>query len=59
MSQFYSASIVGSLLAEPVKFIKTLDDLANSDLDIGIEDLGYNHNLFEVCFHFISFNDSK
>ncbi|XP_051154137.1 glutamate receptor-like [Leptopilina boulardi] len=48
MSQFYSASIVGSLLSAPTRFINTLDDLANSDLEIGVEDMGYNRNFFET-----------
>ncbi|XP_023288798.1 glutamate receptor 1 [Orussus abietinus] len=39
--QFYSASIVGSLLAEPPRYIKTLKDLLDSDMEIGIEDISY------------------
>ncbi|XP_051154126.1 ionotropic receptor 75a-like isoform X2 [Leptopilina boulardi] len=46
MSQYYSASIVGSLLAEPTKFINTIEDLANSDLEVGVEDVGYIRNFF-------------
>ncbi|XP_043471778.1 ionotropic receptor 75a-like isoform X1 [Leptopilina heterotoma] len=46
MSQYYSASIVGSLLAEPTRFINTIEDLANSDLEVGVEDVGYIRNFF-------------
>lgn len=41
MFQFYSASIVGSLLAPPKRFINTIRDLADSDLEIGYEDVAY------------------
>ena len=46
--QFYSASIVGSLLSEPTRFINTLEDLVNSNLEVGIEDMAYNYDLFAV-----------
>lgn len=46
--QYYSASIVGSLLAEPPRYINTLKDLLESDLAVGIEDIVYNHNFFAV-----------
>lgn len=49
MYQFYSASIVGSLLATPPKFIKNLWDLANSDLHVASEDTPYGRNFFRVC----------
>lgn len=48
--QFYSASIVGSLLAEHPKFINTLKDLVNSNLEVGIQEIAYTHNLFKVIF---------
>ncbi|XP_011502679.1 PREDICTED: glutamate receptor ionotropic, kainate 5-like [Ceratosolen solmsi marchali] len=47
MYQFYSASIVGSLLAESPKFINTLADLANSDLQVGCENTPYTRDYFK------------
>ncbi|XP_057323934.1 ionotropic receptor 75a-like [Microplitis mediator] len=44
--QFYSASIVGSLLAGKPKWINTLQDLADSNLEVGIEDIAYNYDFF-------------
>lgn len=49
--QFYSASIVGSLLMEKPKTIKTLRDLIDSPLQIGLEDIGYTRDYFRVSFH--------
>lgn len=46
--QFYSASIVGSLLGEPTRYINTLKDLLDSDLRVGIEDIAYNYDYFAV-----------
>lgn len=46
--QFYSASIVGSLLMEKPKTIKTLRNLIDSPLDAGIEDIVYNKDFFNV-----------
>ena len=46
--QFYSASIVGSLLAEKPRFIKTLKDLTESSLEVGIQDIAYNHDFFRA-----------
>ena len=46
--QFYSASIVGSLLSEPARFINTLEDLANSNLEVGMADADYVRNVFAV-----------
>lgn len=48
MFQFYSASIVGSLLMEKPKTIKTLRGLIDSPLKIGIEDIVYNKDFFRV-----------
>lgn len=48
MFQFYSASIVGSLLMEKPKTIKTLRGLINSPLKLGIEDIVYNKDFFKV-----------
>ncbi|XP_059225312.1 uncharacterized protein LOC106093890 [Stomoxys calcitrans] len=44
--QFYSASIVGTLLMEKPKTIRTLRDLIHSSLDIGIEDIPYTRDFF-------------
>ncbi|XP_046625652.1 ionotropic receptor 75a-like isoform X1 [Neodiprion virginianus] len=44
--QYYSASIVGSLLAEPPRYIKTLQDLLDSDMPVGLEDIAYTRNHF-------------
>lgn len=46
--QFYSASIVSSLLSEPPRTIKTLADLLKSQLKVLIEDIAYNYDFFEV-----------
>ncbi|XP_058986382.1 uncharacterized protein LOC131806366 [Musca domestica] len=46
--QFYSASIVGTLLMEKPKTIRTLRDLIHSSLEIGIEDIVYNRDYFCV-----------
>ena len=48
MYQFYSASIVGSLLAPPPKFINNLIDLADSELHVASEDIPYSHDYFKV-----------
>ncbi|KAL2744579.1 ionotropic receptor 75a-like isoform X1 [Vespula maculifrons] len=42
--QFYSASVVGSLLSEPPRFIHTLKNLSDSSLEVGIEDMAYNYD---------------
>ncbi|XP_033243627.1 uncharacterized protein LOC108165316 [Drosophila miranda] len=44
--QFYSASIVGTLLMEKPKTIKTLSDLVHSSLRVGMEDILYNRDYF-------------
>ncbi|XP_065360298.1 uncharacterized protein Ir64a [Calliphora vicina] len=44
--QFYSASIVGTLLMEKPKTIRTLRDLIHSNLEIGVEDIVYNRDYF-------------
>lgn len=46
--QFYSASIVGSLLMEMPKSIKTIRNLIDSPLSAGIEDIVYNKDFFRV-----------
>nr|QKN21506.1 ionotropic receptor [Zeugodacus tau] len=44
--QFYSASIVGTLLMEKPKTIRTLRDLIHSSLAVGVEDIPYNRDYF-------------
>ncbi|XP_030372125.1 uncharacterized protein LOC115622351 [Scaptodrosophila lebanonensis] len=44
--QFYSASIVGSLLMERPKTIRTLPDLVQSSLKVGVEDILYTRDYF-------------
>lgn len=46
--QFYSASIVGTLLMEKPKTIRTLRDLIHSSLAVGVEDIPYNRDYFLV-----------
>ncbi|KAJ8670416.1 hypothetical protein QAD02_001675 [Eretmocerus hayati] len=46
--QFYSASIVGSLLGAPPRFINNLKDLADSSLYVASEDVPYLRNFFRV-----------
>lgn len=52
MYQFYSASIVGSLLMTKPKTIKTLKNLIDSDLKIAIEDIVYTRDFFIVSMIF-------
>lgn len=46
--QFYSASVVGSLLSESPRFINTLKNLSESSLEVGIEDMAYNYDYLAV-----------
>lgn len=46
--QFYSASIVGSLLMAPPKTIRTIPDLVASSLDVGMQNIVYNYDFFTV-----------
>ncbi|XP_058835188.1 uncharacterized protein LOC131692250 isoform X1 [Topomyia yanbarensis] len=46
MFQYYSASIVGSLIMDPPKNIKTLRNLIDSRLTLGIEDIPYSRDYF-------------
>lgn len=48
MIQFYSASIVGSLLMAPPKNIKTVADLTESSLGVGMQNIVYNYDFFRV-----------
>ena len=57
--QFYSASIVGSLLAESPRFIRTVHDLLGTSMEIGIEDVGYNHNFLRVSENLFTFQKNS
>lgn len=48
--QFYSGSIVGSLLKAKPENIKSLKQLADSSLNLGVEDIVYNKDFFNVSF---------
>lgn len=48
--QFYSAFIVGSLLAEKPRFIKTVRNLIDSNLQVGAENTSYQLDLLRVRF---------
>lgn len=48
MYQFYSSFIVGSLLTESPKTINTLRELIDSKMEVGIEEISYNHVFFNV-----------
>lgn len=54
MYQFYSADIVGSLIAAPPKFINNLWDLIHSDLHLAFEDIPYTHDYFRASIKFFS-----
>lgn len=46
--QFYNSYIVGSLLTDPPKTINNMRQLIDSELDIGIEEVTYNHDFLET-----------
>ncbi|XP_015118011.1 ionotropic receptor 75a [Diachasma alloeum] len=46
--QFYSASIVSSLMTVPPRWIKTIKDLSDSDFQVGSHFVQYYHNLFKT-----------
>nr|WGC55093.1 ionotropic receptor 1 [Psyttalia incisi] len=46
--QFYSASIVSSLMTVPPRWIKTIKDLGDSDFEVGSHFVQYYHNLFKT-----------
>lgn len=45
--QFYSSFIVGALLTEPPKTIKTMEHLYKSKLDVAIDDIPYIQDVFK------------
>lgn len=46
--QYYNATVVSTLLKQPPKNLRTLEDLLKSELNTGIEDVLYNHDFFRV-----------
>ncbi|THK33135.1 probable glutamate receptor [Diachasma alloeum] len=46
--QFYSASIVGSLLTTPPHTITTVKNLTDSDIDCGAEDVAWAYDMFKT-----------
>uniref|UniRef100_A0A1B0G4E1 Ionotropic receptor 75a N-terminal domain-containing protein n=1 Tax=Glossina morsitans morsitans TaxID=37546 RepID=A0A1B0G4E1_GLOMM len=47
LMEFYNGYIVGSLLAESPRTLTTLEALYNSNLELGMEDIQYNYNIFK------------
>lgn len=45
--QFYSSFIVGSLLTRPVKSLRTIDQLFESNIECGLDALPYHKNMYE------------
>ncbi|XP_063920789.1 ionotropic receptor 75a-like [Zophobas morio] len=45
---YYTSSIISSLLSKPPEAFHTLDELGHSSLEIGIEDLPYTLTWFEI-----------
>jgi hypothetical protein len=58
--QFYSGSIVSSIIDVKRESIKTLKDLTDSHLQLGLEDIIYDRDYFKVSlvkfYHPIKFN---
>lgn len=48
IAQFYSGSIVSSLLDTKHESIKSVQDLINSHLNLAMEDVPYDIDLFNV-----------
>ncbi|THK33136.1 ionotropic receptor 75a [Diachasma alloeum] len=46
--QFYSASIVSSLITAPPRWIKSLKDLTESDLEVGAIDVSFFRDWFKI-----------
>lgn len=46
LMQFYGAFIVSSLLSEPPRTITNLQALYNSSLELGMENVSYNYDIF-------------
>ncbi|XP_061395061.1 glutamate receptor 1-like [Musca vetustissima] len=48
LMQFYGGYIVGTLLSETPRTITTLEALYNSTMEIGMEDVSYNYDIFNL-----------
>lgn len=48
--QYYSAAVVGALISEKPKTLKTLRQLADSSLKLSVEDIAYNRDYLIVIF---------
>lgn len=46
--QFYNANVLSSLLNEQYNYIRSLNDLLESDLKVGVEDMLFNKDYFKV-----------
>lgn len=46
--QYYTATVVSTLLREPLRVIRTLKDLLQSNFEAGAEDVLYNKDYFKV-----------
>lgn len=51
---FYTSSVVGDILSNPIKGPETLEDLISSPLILSFQDIGYHKVLFHVI---IKIND--
>jgi hypothetical protein len=48
LNNYYGGGIVSSLLTEPAKTIRTVQDLIDSNLQVGYENVSHNRGFFEV-----------
>jgi len=48
LNNYYGGGIVSSLLTEPPKTIRTIQDLVDCNLQVGYENVSHNRGFFEV-----------
>jgi len=48
LNNYYGGGIVSSLLTEPTKTIRTIQDLVDCNLQVGYENVSHNRGYFEV-----------
>lgn len=48
LNNYYGGGIVSSLLTEPAKTIRTIQNLIDCNLEVGYENVSHNRGLFEV-----------
>jgi len=53
LNNYYGGGIVSSLLIEPSKTIRTIQDLVDCNLQVGYENVSHNRGYFEV--HLLAF----